>query len=122
MQLVVIFVLSVRLPLAWLGSEFQSRRWLRVLLGTLSRTMCVFLASAFSLLERLSYNAWYGTASAELIDTTIGEIDGGRTEQLLPALRTLRGEFQPTYENKAHYDQLVEQFVQEVEKARTPAE
>ena len=44
------------LPLAWLVSEFQPRRWLRILLGILALTMSVFLALGFSLLERFNYD------------------------------------------------------------------
>jgi hypothetical protein len=120
-QLLVLFVLAVGLPLGWLASEFQPRRWLRILLGILALTMSVFLALGFSLLERFNYNAWYGAASATLIGTTIAEIEDGRTDQLLPALRLLRREFDPTYINRAHYDQLVNQFAKEI-KARRSSE
>jgi hypothetical protein len=118
-QLLVLFVLAVGLPLGWLASEFQPRRWLRILLGILALTMSVFLALGFSLLERFNYNAWYGAASATLIDTTIAEIEDGRTDQLLPALRHLRGEFYPTYMNRAHYDQLVNQFAEQIKPRRS---
>lgn len=113
-QLILTFVLAVALPLAWLASEFQPRRWLRILLGTLALSLTLFLVITFSILERLNYNAWYGHATAEFIDTTIQEIEGGRTEQLLPALRKLREDFNPTYETRDHYDQRVTQFVKQV--------
>lgn len=116
LQISVIFALAAVLMVAWLLSEFQPRRWPRILLGSLSLAMCVFLALGLRVLERFNYNAWYGTASAELIDTTISEFEGGRTDRLVPALRELRGEFYPTYENRAHYDQLVEQFVRQVKQ------
>jgi len=109
-QVVLIIVIAIALPIGWLISEFQSRRWPRIVLGCLSLMMCVFLASVFALVERFGYNAWYGTASAQLLDTTIAELEAGRADQLLPHLRELRGKFSPTYENRAHYDQLVEEF------------
>lgn len=119
-QLILAFILAAALPLTWLASEFQPRRWLRILLGLLSLVMVGVVALAFVIGERFNYNAWYGFASAELIDTTIAEIEGGRTEKLLPALRSLREEFRPTYEYRAHYDSLVEQFVNQVKAARSP--
>ena len=118
----ITFVIAVGLPIAWLASEFQSRRWLRILLGSLSLIACVSItALGVNLYDRLSYNAWYGFASRDLIDTTITEIEGGRTDKLLPALRKLRDEFHPTYENRAHYDDRIRGFVEDV-KAAGPKE
>jgi len=122
LNLTIIFCLAVGLPLAWLASEFQSRRWLSILLGVLALSMGLFLAGAFSALERFNYNAWYGAASADLIDATIAEIEGGRTKDLLPVLRKLRDDFDPTYENRAHYDELVGRFVKQIEAAPSPDE
>lgn len=120
-QLVIIFVLAVGLPFGWLLSEFQPRRWLRILLGSLALTMSAFLAFAFSQLERFNYNAWYGSSSAELIDATIVEIEGGRTDGLASALRELRADFEPTYTSRAHYNDLVDEFVNRVKANRPTA-
>ncbi len=110
-QVIIVFVLAIGLPIAWFVSEYQQRRWLRIVLGILSLTMSVFLAFAFNVMQRFQYNSDYGFASAKLMDTTIAELEANRTEKLLPALRDLRSRFYPTYENRAYYDQLVDEFV-----------
>lgn len=43
-QPILIFVLAIGLPLAWMASDFQPRHWLRILLGIFALTMSVFLA------------------------------------------------------------------------------
>ena len=112
-------VLAVALPVAWFTAEFSSKRWLRILFGFGMLANCVLLAFGFSCLERFNYNAWYGGASERLIDTTISEIEAGRSDELLTELRRLHDQFQPTYENRGNYDKLVEQFVNRV-KAKNP--
>ena len=120
--IVIVFVLVVGLPLAWLKSEFQPRRWLRILLGTLALTVCSFLALKHGQLERLNYNAWYGAASVELIDATITEIERGRTRLLVSKLKKLREEFYPSYENRGQYDALVRDFVKQLKESSSAVE
>ena len=71
-----------------------------------------------NLWSRFNYNAWYGQASADLIDTTIAEIEAGRSQALLPRLKELRKSFWPTYEHRDHYDEKVAQFVKQVQLQR----
>lgn len=106
----IILILAVALPAAWLMSEFQDWRWLRILLGVCSIALSYLIATTVGQLSRLNYNVWYGSASAQLIDTVIRNIEDGNEEALLRELRQLRADYEPTYENRANYDQLVEQF------------
>jgi hypothetical protein len=46
-----------------------------------------------------------------VIDTTVSELERGDTQRLLRELKTLQEQFQPTYENRASYDQLVDDVV-----------
>lgn len=98
LPVVMTLVLAVLLPVGWLVSEFQSRRWLRILCGVLSLGVCGFLAVAFGTLERLNYNAWYGTASAELIEATVAGIEAGKSKEVVAGLKGLRSDFYPTYQ------------------------
>ncbi len=118
MDIVVILVLAVILPGAWLASEFQPRRGIRIGLGICSMGVMLLIAVVVGTLERLNYNAWYGPISQQLVETTITEIEAGRGESLLPPLRKLRDEFRPSYETRANYDELVRGFVAEVKQER----
>ena len=106
----IVFVV-VAVPLAWLVSEFQGRTWLRIVLGVAAIGMSYFVAFVVGSLTRLNYNANYGTASAELIQTVIVNLEGGNEENLLRELKSLKAQYQPTYENRANYDRLVNDFV-----------
>ncbi|WP_299467029.1 hypothetical protein [uncultured Gimesia sp.] len=118
--MLVIFILAVGLPVAWLLSEFQPRRWLRILLGLAALLMTVYLSHAFSIFDRLNYNTMYSEASAKLIDTTIVEIEAGRSNEFLSELRILRSKFRPSFKS-VDYNELVNQFAIEV-KEKHPAD
>jgi hypothetical protein len=66
-------------------------------------------------LSQLNYNAWYGSASKELVDTTITQIEDGNIDRVMSVLRRLNLDYQPTYENRAHYDKLVNEAVAQME-------
>jgi len=110
-MLPLILSLTIALPLAWLFSEFQARRWVRIVAGVAALSMSFLVAAGVGSLEHFNANAWYGGASKNLIDTTIEEIERGETERLLKELKILQEEFQPTYENRARYDKLIEKFM-----------
>ncbi len=110
-MLELILVLTVVLPIAWLASEFQNQVWLRILIGCAAIAMSFLVAYGIGSLEQLNANAWYGDASKDLIDTTIEELENGNTDKVIIKLKLLQSQFQPTYENRARYDKLIEGYV-----------
>jgi hypothetical protein len=115
----ILLLLVVAVVLAWFASEFQSRRWLRLLLGCCALVLigpAGYLAATIG--ERFNSNAWYGKASGDLIDATTEGLQQGRTDEVLAELKRLRERFEPTYENRAHYDHLVEEYVERVRPAK----
>lgn len=109
-MLLAILCLVILLPLCWLVSEFQDRQWLRILVGIAALSMSYFVAYIVGALTELNYNANYGAASAELIGTVIENLEGGNEAALLRELKQLQKQYHPTYENRANYDQLVQDF------------
>jgi hypothetical protein len=114
----LIFI-AIGLSLAWLVSEFYPYRGVRILLAVGLLMFATFVSCVgTNLWSRFNYNAWYGSASADLIDTTIAEIEAGRSQELLPRLKELRESFRPSYETRDHYDEKVAQFVKQVQLQR----
>lgn len=97
-------------PLLWLICEFQEYRWLRIIFGVLAIATSYLVAYGVGSLQMLNANAWYGEASKELIHAVAIEIEEGETDRLLQELKWLEAEFEPTYENRAAYDELVGEF------------
>ncbi len=98
-------------PIAWFASEFQDRRWLRLTLGTIAILLSFAVAFLVGMAERFNSNAWFGAASATLIQATIEEMEAGREERVLRAFKELQQSYRPTYENRGRYDVLVEAAV-----------
>ncbi|MCA9112694.1 MAG: hypothetical protein KDA52_22270 [Planctomycetaceae bacterium] len=107
----VVAILVVILPVAWLGSEFQDRRGVRIVLGVLSLSLSFVIAISVGSLQTLNYNAWYGGASSDLISATLVQLDAGEVEKVRSELKVLQEKYRPTYENRADYDDLVRQYV-----------
>ncbi len=110
----LVAVLLVGIPMAWLVAEFQGRRWLRLLLGSLAILLSFVLAAVIGWAERFNSNAWFGVASKRLVDTTIAELEAGNREGVLKSLKTLQEKYSPTYENRASYDILIEETVNQM--------
>lgn len=117
----VVFIVIAILPVAWLYSEFQSRIWLRILLGVLSLAASYgvfYIAAGF---ERWNYNAWYGEATHNLVTAEIEAIEAGRPDVVKIELKRFQSEFHATYETRANYDQLAEQTAERIRAAITEA-
>ena len=118
-MLLAILCLVILLPVCWLVSEFQDRKWFRILLGVAALSISFLVAYVAGALTTLTYNANYGAASAKLIETVIGNVECGNEAALLRELKQLQKQYHPTYENTANYDQLVQDFVDRM-KAQQP--
>jgi hypothetical protein len=106
----LLLAIIIALPIAWLVSEFRGSRAWRISLGVLALgvvTFCVWGLS--SILTRFNYNAWYGGATGDLIRTSLHQIEDGHLDRVLKVWRGLNQQYQPTYENRARYRELVEE-------------
>ncbi len=106
------------LPMAWLASEFGKRRALRIGLGLAAIGSTMGVAYLVGHFYRFNYNAWYGVATSDLINTTVGQIEDGNVDHVMTVLRRLKLDYQPTYEDRAHYDELVNKAVAEMKGER----
>jgi hypothetical protein len=108
---VIVLLIVVALPFAWFAAEFGERRSLRIGLGIAAIVSTMGVAYVLGELSRWNYDAWYGAASKSLVDTTVQEIEDGNVDRVVSVLRRLNLDYRPTYENRTHYDELVEAAV-----------
>lgn len=97
-----ILFLTIALPIAWIVSEFQPRRWLRVTLGCLAISMCFGVAYVVGTLERINYNVWFGNVTKDFVDTTIEKLDAGHSAEVLTEMKRLQSQYAPSYENRGN--------------------
>jgi hypothetical protein len=118
----LILAAVIALPVAWLVSEFRGGRPLRITLGLFSiavTTVCV--SALYSALSRFNYNAWYGGATKDLIETSLTQIEDGHLNRVLTAWRGLSSQYQPTYENRTGYLELAAEATARIRGDRTIA-
>jgi hypothetical protein len=107
----LVLLTVIALPIAWFISEFSNRRALRIVLGIIAIASTMGVSYIVGHLYEMSYNAWYGSASKDLVDTTISEIEDGKIDRVMKVLRGLDLQYRPTYQNRANYDELVREAV-----------
>jgi hypothetical protein len=110
-----VLILVFAAPIAWFVSEFQARRWPRVILGATGILLCFGVAFLVGSLDRLNSNAWFGGATKNLIDATVVEMEAGHQDRVLRSLKELQRKYSPTYENRARYDKLVEDAIKQMQ-------
>ena len=106
---ILLILLLIVLPAAWLVAEFKAGRPVRIVLGVLVLGLVALLAYGLGqMLTAFNHNAWFGGATKDLVETSIEQIEDGHSERVLRAWRALSAQYQPTYENRAGYKALVE--------------
>jgi hypothetical protein len=104
------FMLAVfiAVPILWLVAECRCGRALRIGLGMLAiATVTIGVSVPCLIVTRFNYNAWYGHATKSLIETSLEQLEGGRQEHVVKVWRGLNKLYEPTYENRAGYVDLV---------------
>lgn len=106
---ILLTLLIVALPIAWLVAEFKASRSVRIGLGVLALATVIFLAYGLgNVLTKFNHNAWFGGATKQLVETSIAQVEDGHLDRVLKAWRSLDAQYQPTYENRAGYKELVD--------------
>lgn len=118
-----VLTISILLFLCWSVAEFKVKKsWIRFVLGVFTLASWLILLDLaiplFNVCEKFNYNAHYGSASKQLIDTIIEKIEKRETEKILECLKKLQKEFHPSYENRANYDELINEAVKGMKETK----
>ncbi len=116
----LVVILALIFPLVWLLAEFKYGRSVRIVLGLGSLVSCLAIAYVVGGMTRLNYNAWYGAATHDLLERSVDELRAGRSEHVAGVLADLHAKFEPRYETRAHYDELVKEAIKNLAKPAIP--
>lgn len=105
---VIVLAAAILLVFAlWAAAEVYWPRWARIAAGATALLVGGFLAFiAGGALATANANVSFGVATRGLIDATVEELERGRHEAALDALRRLRDDYQVSYENRGNYETL----------------
>jgi hypothetical protein len=79
--------------------------------------MCFGVFDLGNRFQRWEYNAWYAAPIQKMTEAEIAAIEAGNGELVLSALRELRHDFDPTYENRANLDGLADKATDRIAAA-----
>lgn len=111
-MLQLILFAAACLPLAWLLSEMQRRRWVSVVLGLASLAAVAFLAYGWAeFFTTIDLNVSYGEASKSLATAVSEELQAGNDSRVKSELKRFAAMYDPNYENSPRYDDEVAKFI-----------
>ena len=101
--LIGIFVVFAALLACAAGAQ---RRSVRIGAAVAAFLWSIMIFTAASIIHRFTYNAWYGGAANGMIEACIARLEAGDSDAVLRELRRFDEEYSPTYEYRAHFDEL----------------
>jgi hypothetical protein len=115
----LLVIVALVMPFAWLVAEFQSRVWLRIVLGIAGMAGVFCLANLLMIGRQFETNSYFSFTSQELIESTIEGLRKGESAIVLSELEVLHDEYAPTYENRAEYQELVNAYSKRLKDQRS---
>ncbi len=112
MRILFLLVITVALPIAWLVAEFKARSGVRRACGIAAILWSFGVASLVGRLRDFNANVYFTGATKDLLSASAEQLKAGRTEAVIREWSRANDEFQPTYENRARYRQIVDQTIE----------
>lgn len=112
----LIVIISVS-PALYIIGEIKAKRSLRMLSFIILVPTAVITGWIVGMMAKFNYNAWYGSSTKQLIDEINIQLKIGNQEQVRAVLTELSDMYHPTYENRAHYNELADKAVQKLRDA-----
>lgn len=112
MQIFILLFITAALPIAWLIAEFRASVAVRRTLGVITILWSFGVASMVGMLQNFNANSYFTGASKELLESSVQQLRAGKTEAVLREWSRANDEFSPTYENRARYQEIVEQAIE----------
>ena len=118
-MLELILAAVVLMPIIWLGCEFQHRIWLRIVAGIAAMTAVFMVSQLYLAVKGFDSNSYFGTANQEFIRATINGLKNGNSDAVLEELQSFYDSYEPTYETRANYEELVEAYSKNIKDQRS---
>ena len=115
MLFLVMILVIVGTILGWVVSEFQTRRWIRLLLGACAVTAGLYAGILYGHFKVLQAKVYFGEATYRLLQVTLDEVESGHTDRAAAELTLLRRDLVDTYVRTFECTELIEATVVRME-------
>ena len=116
MRIILLLTITAALPIGWLIAEFKARPSIRRALGIVTILWSFGVALLVGALRDFNANVYFTGASKDLLTASVEQLKAGKTQPVIQAWSHADEQFQPTYENRARYRQIVDQAIEEMKK------
>ena len=108
---VIPYIIAVALAVGWFVADLRGSVTTRRTIGIVALLWLFGLATVGLFLQSLDLNAYFTSASKELLHTSVQQLRAGRTEVVIQALSHADDKFQWTYETRGEYREVVDEAV-----------
>jgi hypothetical protein len=112
MQITLLVVISALLPIAWIMADFHGSALRRRAIGAMALIWSFGIATLIGSMQQFDANAYYTSHTKELLDVSIRQHQAGRSEAVIREWTRARDAFQPTYENRGDYQEIVAEAIE----------
>jgi hypothetical protein len=112
MRIVLLLCITAALPIAWFIADFKTRPSIRRTLGITAILWSFGVASFVGLFQYFDANVYFAVATKDLLTSSVEQLKAGKTAAVIRELSRADDQFDPTYENRARYRQIVDQAIE----------
>lgn len=112
----LVLIATTLLPVGWLLADIWGSPAARRTLGVISILWSYVIAYAIGSLKELDSNAYFGSATKDLIECSVQQMQAERSEIVQREWTRINEEYQPTYENRGHYREIVDEAIERMKQ------
>lgn len=116
MRIAFLLSITASLPIAWLVADLKARPSIRRTLGIVTIFWSFGVASLVGTLQEFNANVYFTGATKDLLTNSVQALKAGKTEAVIREWSRADGQFEPTYENRARYREIVDQTIEGMKK------
>ena len=116
MRIIFFLTITLALPIAWFVAEFKARPSLRRALGVVTILWSFGVAALVGILRDFNANVYFTGATKDLLTASVEHLKAGQMEVVIREWSRADAGFQPTYEHRDNYRQLVDKAIDGMKK------
>jgi len=116
MPIILFLLVTVALPIGWGIADVKAQPKIRRAFGVVTILWSFAVAAFVGALRDLNANVYFTGASKDLLTNSVQQLKAGKTEAVIRAWSRADSQFEPTYENRARYRQIVDEAIEEMKK------
>jgi hypothetical protein len=113
----LIMIATILLPVGWLTADIWGSPLARRCFGVIALLVLPTVAFLFgSMIEHFNSTAEFSFASKDLLECSLQQMQAGRNDVVQREWKRMIEEYQPSYENRGRYREVVEEAIERMKQ------